>query len=911
MDETGRWVRRIGKAAAALLIGAVARTAAGEAPPPVPAEFQDLASFLGQKLDAFEAKLPSPGAGGPYQAVWTAELLSANGNRGRALLEPSTLSVVRIELDRLKSLGAQAVTIAIPFPVLSQPFLAWNGDPGDFQPLVAFFTQVAAETRSRGMKVAVESGAMFPGIYSAGSGMDAAAYYQTLTAAQFVAGRSAVIGTIVSKVKPDVINVGSEPDTEVKLTSQAFLGTPAGWASMMRTFVDDLAAAGLTGVPVVAGTGTWKYGAASFVTELCKIPGLWGIDLHVYPVNADYLDQALSLAAQAHAAGKHVTMLECWLQKERDSELGVLQTAMDPTLFARDAWSFWAPWDQRFLSLMGRYAAAANVEYLSPFWSRYFFAYLDYDRVALAVPPPTADEVIAMATAAHARALMDGETTSTGRAFASLASGAAAGATVSKIVPIILSANGVGGARFTTELTLANRGTSPASVRLAYTPAKAISSTFGNTVTLDLAAGEQRVIPDAVEFVRNKLIMAPTPENQGGILRVTVTGLSSPDAAGVLARTTTPSGKGRAGLAYPATSSFDAQTGPSFVFGLRSSADDRTNLALVNAGTSGDTTFRVALYSADGRRVTLPDTTLEAGQWTQFARVLEPYSFSSAFAMVTLVSGAGPYLAYAVANDNTTNDGSFLPSEPAIQPAEPRTLPVLVESAAFRSELVLANPTSSVQTVTLAYVESASPALGGGGAATVTLQPAEQRIVPEAIDFLRRQGIAIGPMGSATFAGALTATFRNPAGLSNGFVGARTAAAASGGGEYGLFIPGVGLSFGASTDTWIYGLEQNGSTRSNVALVNLGEGGDVVLRVDVYSGADGRLAGSPDPVTLLPGGWKQLDALLAPFGVSNGYARIVRLFGTSRFAAYGVVNDGATPSSGGTNDGSYVSMASY
>ena len=897
-------------AAASLLI-ACGRVASAQTAPPVPAEFQDLAPFLGQKLDAFEAKLQALEGGVPYPVTWTAELLSANGNRGRALLQPSTLPVVRIELDRLKSLGVQAVTVAIPFPVLFQPFLAWNGDPEDFQPLVSFFVQVAAEVRARGMKLAVESGAMFPGIYSAGSGMDAAGYYATLDGSRFVAGRSAVIGTIVSQVRPDVINVGSEPDTEVKLTNQAFLGTPAGWAQAMRTFVDDLARAGLTGVPVVAGTGTWKYGAAAFVTELCKIQGLWGIDLHLYPVNADYLDLAISLAGQARAAGKRVTMLECWLQKERDSELGVLQAAMDPALFARDAWSFWAPLDQRFLTLAARYAAAMPLDYLSPFWSRYFFSYLDYDRVALSVPPPSAEEVIALATAAHARALVDGETTSTGRAFASLAGGALRAAAVTKVVPIILSAVGAGGGRLTTELTLTNRGTTAAAVELVYTPAKAISSTLGSTATLDLAAGEQRVIPDAVEFVRNKLIAAPQPESQGGTLRVTFTGLSSADVAGVLARTTIPSGPGRAGLAYPAVSSFDARTGPSFLFGLRSSAGDRTNLALVNAGTSGTATLRVVLYSADGRRATLPDTVLEAGEWTQLPRVLDPVSFSSAFAMVTLVSGAGPYLAYAVVNDETTNDGSFLPSEPAIQPAEPRTLPVIVESAAFRSELVLANPTSSPETVTLSYVESASPASGAGGTAVVTLQPGEQKIVPEAVDFLRREGAAIGPMGSATFAGALTATFRNASGLSNGFVGARTAAAAPGGGEYGLFYPGVGLSAGASTDVWIYGLRQDGSVRSNVALVNLGEGGAVVLRVDLYSGATGQLAGSAPPVTLPPGGWKQLDAALAPFGAANGYARVVRLSGTSRFAAYGVVNDGATPSSGATNDGSYVPMTSY
>lgn len=49
----------------------------------------------------------------------------------------------------------------------------------------------------------------------------------------------------------------------------------------------------------------------------------------------------------------------------------------------------------------------------------------------------------------------------------------------------------------------------------------------------------------------------------------------------------------------------------------------------------------------------------------------------------------------------------------------------------------------------------------------------------------------------------------------------------------------------------------------------------------------------------------------SPFGVSNGYARVVVLSGSPSFFAYGVVNDGASPASGATNDGSYVAPASY
>ena len=173
-------------------------------------------------------------------------------------------------------------------------------------------------------------------------------------------------------------------------------------------------------MPVVAGSGTWLYGASAYVEELCAIPGLYGIDLHVYPVNMCYLDQALALADLAHSHGKRVTMLEAWLQKERDSELSVVDPAVDPALFARDAYDFWAPLDSAFLATMVKYAHVARLEYFSPFWSRYFFAYLDYDQVQASDPPLTDAQIVGFSATAAASALLAGRLTDTARAYTRL-----------------------------------------------------------------------------------------------------------------------------------------------------------------------------------------------------------------------------------------------------------------------------------------------------------------------------------------------------------------------------------------------------------------------------------------------------------------------------------------------------------
>jgi hypothetical protein len=108
----------------------------------------------------------------------------------------------------------------------------------------------------------------------------------------------------------------------------------------------------------------------------------------------------------------------------------------------------------------------------------------------------------------------------------------------------------------------------------------------------------------------------------------------------------------------------------------------------------------------------------------------------------------------------------------------------------------------------------------------------------------------------------------------------------------------------------VFGLQQNATNRSNLAVVNFGNVNVTdAYRVDVYNGDTGKLAGS-SPVQNLPaGGWFQFSPVLASFGVANGYVHVVRTGGSSALYAYGVVNDGATPGSGATNDGSYVAFS--
>lgn len=146
--------------------------------------------------------------------------------------------------------------------------------------------------------------------------------------------------------------------------------------------------------------------------------------------------------------------------------------------------------------------------------------------------------------------------------------------------------------------------------------------------------------------------------------------------------------------------------------------------------------------------------------------------------------------------------------------------------------------------------------------------------------------------------------------LDGGFAGARTGSPAPGGGQYGLFYCAMGPSEAATDGAWVFGLQENSSVRANLAVVHMGDtSATLTFRVDVYNGDTGQLAGSSIDYTLGAGKWRQFTGVLPSFSATNGYVRVVKVSGTSRFLAYGVINDGASPSSGATNDGSYIRFA--
>ncbi len=321
-------------------------------------------------------------------------------------------------------------------------------------------------------------------------------------------------------------------------------------------------------------------------------------------------------------------------------------------------------------------------------------------------------------------------------------------------VPIVLSSSGAGGSFYTTELTLTNRGGSDATLTFGYVQAFGGGGGEGRDV---LAAGRQRVVPDAIAYLKSLGIPIPDSGNRGGTLRVLVSGAAFREI-GLTARTTTAVAGGRAGLAYSGMPPAATLNGTSYLCGLRKNAQDRSNVALQNAGgaSAGDVTLRLTVYSGDvatPSATTLPDVTLSPGGFTQFNDILASngLSLANGYVRVERVSGSAPYAAYAVINDQANSDGSYVPAVPMDSAATQLllALPALVETPAFSTELVATNWSSSPKALRLTYVADAIGTPDHAAVTALALGPGEQQILPDFVDWMRRQGTAgIGPAGT-------------------------------------------------------------------------------------------------------------------------------------------------------------------
>lgn len=383
----------------------------------VPASYSDLATLIEGKVADFETLLSDRWDGKKSPVRFSAELHGSSSHRGFVLLQAGSYNGMLLEMQRMQELGATSVTVSISYPVLSQRYYDDFLKPANDlrTAFITLYRQLVDDAHARGLKVYVDTNALFTTGGFSDPAFRAGEFYATLTTAQYLADRALMLETIATQIKPDWVVIGAEPDTEQAQTGK-LVNSPTVYRSLVDQVMARWTSAGITDVRVGVGIGVWNPEWQAFLTRYLA-SAVHFIDLHSYPVNHDFLPRLLTIADQVAASGKGLTVGECWAYKARDSELTSI--AAQAELFARDRWSFWQPYDLAFMRAMTRFAHATDCEVLSFFWSRYFSAQLDYD----AVKDKTLTEQQSMFDHANAAALVAGTHTGTGAGFTALCDG--------------------------------------------------------------------------------------------------------------------------------------------------------------------------------------------------------------------------------------------------------------------------------------------------------------------------------------------------------------------------------------------------------------------------------------------------------------------------------------------------------
>ena len=483
--------------------------------------------------------------------------------------------------------------------------------------------------------------------------------------------------------------------------------------------------------------------------------------------------------------------------------------------------------------------------------------------------------------------------------------------TGSLFVPVILNSSGRNNSLFTSELALTNRGVEAVRLNYAYTAHSGGGSGRASGV---IEAGRQKIESDALGYMRRLGVPIPHSGSRIGTLRIEVPITAD---VGATVRTTTAVPDGRVGLAYPGIPEEEGFEEVVYLCGLRQNSQDRSNVAVQNAGgsTEGSITLKVTVYSGDPaslvRSVALPARSLPPGGFHQYNRILDMAGFVNGYVKVERVDGKAPFYAYGVINDNFNSDGSFVfpVREDLLAGAMRQTLPVIIERTPFASELTVTNFSDQPKAVTFSVVADAIETVDNTATFSLPLSPGQQYIIPNALDAARQQFEINLPRGLAV------PLFARAAGgdMSGIVIGARTGSQADPGdkskGQYSVFYTAVPDGAAFSSTAWVYGLQQDAENRSNLALVNTAEFDDSpsIFNLEIYNGETGQLHRTITGFRVEARRWRQIDSILLNYApeATQGYVRIHKTSGSNPFLAYGVINDGGARLER-SDDGAYV-----
>ena len=333
----------------------------------VPYRYRSLYNELNTQLNSLRSRVDNAWDGRKSDVNFGVELLVTNSNRGEVLLTDRVFKATRLTLDRLKDLGVQGVALSIQYPILTSAFPR----SAEYR---KFYSRVAREVQRMGFKLIVEIGTTFREPEFSKLKVN----YRGLTMTRFRDELGEMATFIATDMQPNYLTLFTEPDTQsrntgLNFTVKEFSATVGHVARSLNNHR----------VRLGAGAGTWD-NMAHF-EALARIPELDYLDLHIYPIQRDFvLNRVTQLAALARRHNKTVSIGEAWLYKVSEHELGRISPVK---AFARDVYSFWQPLDIMFVETVINLSHTIQAEFSCFFWMRYFYGYLDYNSLTKNLNP--------------------------------------------------------------------------------------------------------------------------------------------------------------------------------------------------------------------------------------------------------------------------------------------------------------------------------------------------------------------------------------------------------------------------------------------------------------------------------------------------------------------------------------------
>jgi hypothetical protein len=326
----------------------------------VPSVYQSMYNQTAADLNAYSHAIdamPTYTRSGTSSQVGFVELLEANGNRQAALLKPATMTSVNESLDAFKRLGVVGVVLGVKLPLLLAQY-----SPQATQ-YARFYAEVADAARARGFTIDVELGALFCGtVYAHCS------YKYPSTVAGWAKLTAQQARTVIDEVRPNYLDLMSEPNTEAILTGIRDLQTVSGFRSFVSETIAAIGSHGTT--KVVAGAASWF---PSTYDQAIVGSGIDGLVVHIYPATAGTAANLIADSRVAHDAHLPIIADEAWLYKGTTTASGSVQSSNEQGTL--NCFSFWEPLDVQFIHATREWAARTGSPLVSGFWSWEAFAY--------------------------------------------------------------------------------------------------------------------------------------------------------------------------------------------------------------------------------------------------------------------------------------------------------------------------------------------------------------------------------------------------------------------------------------------------------------------------------------------------------------------------------------------------------